>query len=67
MKGGRTIRRIEQVKCYCLSCWARLVFSIEWHDLEGKTMKDIEKMCNDKHAKVCTKANVRLGNATKTR
>lgn len=34
------MRRIEVIKAYCLHCWARLEFHIEWAELEGKTMKD---------------------------
>lgn len=62
-----SMRHIEVIKAYCLHCWARLEFHIEWAELEGKTMKDIQQMCNDRHVKVCVHSNVRLGNATTTR
>jgi len=60
-------RRIEVISFWCCACWFRGALNVEWQVLEGKTLEDVRLMCNDAHKKTCTKADVRLGNATKTR
>ena len=60
-------RRIEIVYFYCRACWRKGSIQIEWLELEGKTLEELRTMCNNAHQKICSKADVRLGNATKTR
>lgn len=60
-------RRIESISFWCRVCWFRGALDVEWQILHGKTLEDIRLMCNEAHAKQCPTADVRLGNATKTR
>jgi len=65
----KAIRRIETLFCFCRNCWQKLSYDFEWQLLEGKTMAELQTMCNEKHKQHCVvhNADVRLHGTTKSR
>jgi len=55
------------IGAYCLTCWDILHFDFDWEELQGKTMDELRRMMEYRHAnhvnadnKKCKKSEVRI-------